>query len=228
MARERRRALPLRQPQPLQQPPTSRTKLALRLRSLRLAQRPQSRTSLQLRQLVPKSLNRAFDQSLSPTPFAYPRLNQSTASHIRADGAKARKGVDPPEKCGSGWRRGSKVRRRIPRSCGSRAPRNPGVRPRFIQPGEPIQNAFVENFIGRFRDECLNQHWFGSLAEAARVDRGLATSTTTASARTSASAKSRRSASSAGSACPCYDADGSLHPGSNFRGSSLERYNSPS
>ena len=44
-----------------------------------------------------------------------------------------------------------------------------GVRLRFIQPGKPIQNAFVESFIGRFRDECLNQHWFGSLDEAARV-----------------------------------------------------------
>ena len=44
-----------------------------------------------------------------------------------------------------------------------------GVRLRFIQPGKPIQNAFVESFIGRFRDECLNQHWFGSLAEAVRV-----------------------------------------------------------
>ena len=44
-----------------------------------------------------------------------------------------------------------------------------GVRLRFIQPGKPIQNAFVESFIGRFRDQCLNQHWFGSLAEAVRV-----------------------------------------------------------
>ena len=44
-----------------------------------------------------------------------------------------------------------------------------GVRLRFIQPGKPTQNAFVESFIGRFRDECLNQHWFGSLVEAARV-----------------------------------------------------------
>jgi transposase InsO family protein len=32
-----------------------------------------------------------------------------------------------------------------------------------------IQNAFVESFIGRFREGCLNQHWFGSLAEAARI-----------------------------------------------------------
>jgi putative transposase len=44
-----------------------------------------------------------------------------------------------------------------------------GVRLRFIQPGKPIQNAFVESFIGRFRDESLNQHWFGSLTEAAQV-----------------------------------------------------------
>jgi putative transposase len=45
-----------------------------------------------------------------------------------------------------------------------------GVRLRFVQPGKPIPNAFVESFIGRFRDECLNQqHWFASLAEAARL-----------------------------------------------------------
>jgi len=44
-----------------------------------------------------------------------------------------------------------------------------GVRLRFIDPGKPVQNAFVESFNGRFRDECLNQHWFGSLAEAARI-----------------------------------------------------------
>jgi putative transposase len=44
-----------------------------------------------------------------------------------------------------------------------------GVRLRFIQPGKPIQNAFLESFIGRFRHECLNQHWFGFFAEAARI-----------------------------------------------------------
>jgi putative transposase len=41
-----------------------------------------------------------------------------------------------------------------------------GVQLHFIQPGRPIQNAFVESFNGRFRDECLNQHWFTSLADA--------------------------------------------------------------
>ena len=36
----------------------------------------------------------------------------------------------------------------------------------FIQPGKPTQNAFVESFNGKFRNECLNQHWFISLEEA--------------------------------------------------------------
>lgn len=44
-----------------------------------------------------------------------------------------------------------------------------GVRLRFIQPGKPMQNGFVESFNGRFRDECLNEHWFTSLAEARRL-----------------------------------------------------------
>jgi putative transposase len=36
----------------------------------------------------------------------------------------------------------------------------------FIDRGKPIQNAFIESFNGRFRDECLNAHWFTSLADA--------------------------------------------------------------
>ena len=44
-----------------------------------------------------------------------------------------------------------------------------GVELRFIDPGKPVQNAFIESFNGRFRDACLNQHWFGSLAEARRI-----------------------------------------------------------
>lgn len=41
-----------------------------------------------------------------------------------------------------------------------------GVEVRFIQPGRPIQNAFAESFIGRMRDECLNEHWFLGLDDA--------------------------------------------------------------
>jgi putative transposase len=37
---------------------------------------------------------------------------------------------------------------------------------RLIEPGKPNQNAYVESFNGRFRDECLNEHWFVSLAHA--------------------------------------------------------------
>jgi putative transposase len=44
-----------------------------------------------------------------------------------------------------------------------------GVELRFIQPGKPMQNAYVESFNGRFRDECLNEHWFADLAEAREV-----------------------------------------------------------
>jgi len=44
-----------------------------------------------------------------------------------------------------------------------------GVKLSFIQPGKPIQNAFVESFNGRFRDTCLNEHWFTSIQEARRV-----------------------------------------------------------
>ena len=36
----------------------------------------------------------------------------------------------------------------------------------YIQPGKPIQNCFVESFLGSFRDECLNLHWFLSLRDA--------------------------------------------------------------
>ena len=44
-----------------------------------------------------------------------------------------------------------------------------GVALRLIEPGKPNQNAYVESFNGRFRDECLNEHWFTSLAHARAV-----------------------------------------------------------
>ena len=43
-----------------------------------------------------------------------------------------------------------------------------GVELCFIRPGKPIENCFVESFNGRFRDECLNLHWFLSLDGARR------------------------------------------------------------
>ena len=39
----------------------------------------------------------------------------------------------------------------------------------FIQPGKPTQNAFVESFNGKFRDDCLNQFWFRSIKEAREI-----------------------------------------------------------
>ena len=39
----------------------------------------------------------------------------------------------------------------------------------FIQPGNPVQNCFVESFNRTFRDDCLNMHWFLSMEDAART-----------------------------------------------------------
>lgn len=47
--------------------------------------------------------------------------------------------------------------------------RESGVRLAVIQPGKPMQNGFVECLNGRFRQECLNQHWFRSLDEAKEI-----------------------------------------------------------
>jgi putative transposase len=44
-----------------------------------------------------------------------------------------------------------------------------GVKLNFIRPGKPVDNSFIESFNGRFRDECLNDHWFTSLDEARRI-----------------------------------------------------------
>lgn len=44
-----------------------------------------------------------------------------------------------------------------------------GVELKLIQPGKPTQNAFIESFNGRFRDECLNEHWFHTLGHARAV-----------------------------------------------------------
>ena len=41
-----------------------------------------------------------------------------------------------------------------------------GVTLDFSRPGKPTDNAFIEAFNGRFRAECLNAHWFLSLADA--------------------------------------------------------------
>ncbi|MHB1046361.1 MAG: IS3 family transposase [Thermoanaerobaculia bacterium] len=44
-----------------------------------------------------------------------------------------------------------------------------GIEIRFIQPGKPTQNAFIESFNGRLREECLEAHWFTSLRHAREV-----------------------------------------------------------
>ena len=39
----------------------------------------------------------------------------------------------------------------------------------FIRPGKPIENAYIESFNGKLRDECLNDNWFLSLEDARRI-----------------------------------------------------------
>lgn len=43
------------------------------------------------------------------------------------------------------------------------------VQLRLIEPGKPNQNAYIESFNGRLRDECLNEHWFPNLLQARAV-----------------------------------------------------------
>jgi putative transposase len=44
-----------------------------------------------------------------------------------------------------------------------------GVKLRYIEPGKPMQNPYIESFNGKFRDECLNQHWFLNVIEAKQI-----------------------------------------------------------
>ena len=39
----------------------------------------------------------------------------------------------------------------------------------FIDPGKPMQNGYIESFNGKFRAECLDQHWFRNLTEAKEI-----------------------------------------------------------
>jgi putative transposase len=41
-----------------------------------------------------------------------------------------------------------------------------GTKIDFSRPGKPTDNAFIETFNGTLRDECLNLHWFETIAEA--------------------------------------------------------------
>lgn len=43
------------------------------------------------------------------------------------------------------------------------------IRPEYIQPGKPVQNAFVESFNSIFRTQCLNENWFISLEDAEMI-----------------------------------------------------------
>lgn len=43
------------------------------------------------------------------------------------------------------------------------------VKLHFIEPGKPSQNGYIESFNGKFRDECLNEHYFVDLRDCRRI-----------------------------------------------------------
>ena len=47
------------------------------------------------------------------------------------------------------------------------------VHQKLIQSGKPTQKAYIGSFNGKFRDECLNEHWFHSLAHAKTIIQAL-------------------------------------------------------
>jgi transposase InsO family protein len=71
-------------------------------------------------------------------------------------------GIDTLGVRGSNPHNGSEF---ISKTLDARAHRH-GVRLEFSRPGKPTDNAFIESFNGRLRQECLNQNWFLSLADA--------------------------------------------------------------
>jgi len=44
-----------------------------------------------------------------------------------------------------------------------------GIKLDFIRPGKPNENAFIESFNGKFRNECLSEHWFVSLEDVRKT-----------------------------------------------------------
>jgi len=44
-----------------------------------------------------------------------------------------------------------------------------GIKLHPIEPGKPVENAYIESFNGRLRDECLNENWFMNLAHARQI-----------------------------------------------------------
>ena len=63
-----------------------------------------------------------------------------------------------------------------------------GVRLQFIEPGKPIQNAHIESFNARLREECLNEHVFRFTRRCAQQDRTSGVSSTIANVPIRASA----------------------------------------
>ena len=82
-----------------------------------------------------------------------------------------------------------------------------GVTLDFSRPGKPTDNAYIEAFNSRFRAECLNAHWFLSLADAPRKKWGIGADTTMKNGPTGRSATDRRFCCKNTSAFPARQRD---------------------
>ena len=55
------------------------------------------------------------------------------------------------------------------RACSSSNTSRHDIRLAFIRPGKSVENEYFESFNGKFRDECLNEHWFVTMDHACRA-----------------------------------------------------------
>ena len=105
-----------------------------------------------------------------------PAISRTTArASVRQSTWRCRSRASASSKCSNGPPASAAIPTVVdngPELCGRARDRwasDHGVELYFIDPGKPTQNAYIESFNGRFREECLNLNWFTSLEEARAI-----------------------------------------------------------
>jgi transposase InsO family protein len=106
-----------------------------------------------------------------------PRASQRRGPRLRVSSRGSDEWRSPPRDYGNGCPTAAAIARSS--RCGDRHSSSPdslidadiwAYRHRihlvFIRPGKPVENAYIESFHNRFRDECLSAHWFLDIADA--------------------------------------------------------------